>query len=54
MTPHLDHPPAECELCGRWAFWRALRPGSPWICAVCVPPLLEPDQFEWHEEATPW
>jgi hypothetical protein len=39
----------DCPLCGRAIWWRALRPGSPWICGACVPPLLEPDQVEWRD-----
>jgi hypothetical protein len=49
MTPHLDHPPTECELCGRAVWWRYRRRGSPWVCGVCLPPKHEPHEVEWSE-----
>jgi len=49
VTPHLDYPPAECDLCGRTTWWRYRRPGSPWICGCCLPPTLEPGELEWRE-----
>lgn len=42
-------PPAERALCGATTWWRSRRPGSPWICGVCVPSLLHPDDVEWAE-----
>jgi len=47
VTPLLP----ECPLCGNSTWWRGLRPLGPWICGVCVPPELPPDEVEWREEA---
>ncbi len=44
-----DAAPAECDLCGSTTWWRAWRPGSPWICGVCLPPTVEPHEVEWRE-----
>lgn len=38
-----------CGLCGGETWWRACRPGSPWICGCCLPPTIEPHEFEWRE-----
>lgn len=46
--------PAECALCGATTWWRARHLGSPWICGVCVPPLLKPVEVEWRKEVGAW
>ncbi len=46
--------PHDCPLRGRTTWWRARRLGSPWICGVCIPPLLEPAEVEWSEEVGAW
>lgn len=53
MTRLCDHPTAECPLCGCMTWWRALRPGSPWMCGVCLPPKLEPHELMWREAVLP-
>ena len=42
-----------CPLCGSTTLWRHRRPGSPWICGVCVPPRHEPYVVEWAPEVLP-
>jgi hypothetical protein len=47
MTPHdFRRPPATCAAARRVG---ATGGRLPWICSVCVPPLLEPHEVEWRE-----
>jgi len=34
-----------CPCCGAGSWWR-LRPGGPWVCARCHPPLPPPEAIE--------
>ncbi len=49
MTPHDVYLLVACNLCGRSTWWRQRGLASPWICGVCVPPLLKPGEVEWRE-----